>query len=79
MPVFYPGARHRFYVGGSFRCISCAARFLRLDVASEVEVNEIVYRMSEILFTAEIAFCCLHGCMPQRELNLPQLTAAAVA
>jgi hypothetical protein len=35
--------------------------------------------MSEILFTAEIAFRCLDGCMPQQELNLLQLATAAVA
>jgi hypothetical protein len=34
--------------------------------------------MPEILFAAEIAFRCLHGCMPEQELNLLQLTTAVV-
>jgi hypothetical protein len=34
--------------------------------------------MPEILFAAEIAFRCLHGCMPEQELNLLKLTAAVV-
>jgi hypothetical protein len=33
----------------------------------------ITERVSEILFAAEIAFRCLHGCMSQQELNLLQL------
>jgi hypothetical protein len=48
-----------------------------LDVASKVK--KIVHRMSEILFAAEIAFRCLHGCMAQQELNLLQFAAARVA
>ena len=35
--------------------------------------------MSEIPFSAEIAFGCLDGCMPQQELNLLQLATTAVA
>jgi len=35
--------------------------------------------MSEILLAAEIAFRCLHGCMPQQELNLLKLSAVRVA
>ena len=50
---------------------------MRPPVRSEVE--KIVHWMSEILFAAEIAFRCLDGCMPQQELNLLQLTTAAVA
>ena len=43
------------------------------------EVIEIVHRMSEILFAAEIAFRGLHGCVPEQELNLLELTAAIMA
>ena len=43
------------------------------------EVKKVVYRMAEILFAAEIAFRCLHGCMPQQELNLLQFAAARMA
>ena len=50
---------------------------MRLPVLSEVK--QIVYRMSEILLAAEIAFRRLHGCMPQQELNLLQLATARVA
>src|ERR1039458_144035 len=50
---------------------------MRLPVLSEVK--QIVYRMSEILLAAEIAFRRLDGCMPQQELNLLQLATARVA
>ena len=43
------------------------------------EVKEIVYRMSEILFAAEVALRGLYRCMPQQELNLLQLATAGVA
>jgi hypothetical protein len=43
------------------------------------EVKKVVYRMSEILFAAEIAFRRLDGRMAQQELNLLQLAAARVA
>jgi hypothetical protein len=43
------------------------------------EVKKIVHRMSEILFAAQIAFGGLDGSMPQQELNLLELAAAAVA
>jgi hypothetical protein len=48
-----------------------------VDVASKVK--KVVYWMSKILFTAEIAFRCLDGCMPQQELNLLQFATARVA
>ena len=78
MPAFYPWARHGFHRGGSFPRLSFPAGFLRLDIASEVEVKEIVYRMSEILFAAEIAFRRLDRCVSQQELNLFQLSSAVV-
>ena len=49
---------------------------MRPPVRSEVE--EVVYRMSEILFAAEIALSRLHGRMPKQELNLLNLTTAVV-
>jgi hypothetical protein len=42
------------------------------------EVKQIVYRMSEILLAAKIAFRRLHGRMPKQELNLLKLTTAVV-
>ena len=51
--------------------------FLRPPVRSEVK--KIIHWMPEILLAAEIAFRCLHRCMPQQELNLLQLAAARVA
>jgi hypothetical protein len=50
---------------------------MRLHVRSEVK--KIVYRVSEILFAAEIAFRRLDGCVPQQELNLLKFAPAAVA
>jgi len=43
------------------------------------EVKKIVYRMSEILFAAQIAFRRLDGCVAQQELNLLQLATTRVA
>ena len=55
-------------------------RFLRFRLLFRVhsEVEKIVYRMPEILFTAEIAFRGLDRCMPQQKLNLLKLPAAVV-
>ena len=75
--TFYLRARSCFYGGESFPRFSYAVTFLRVDVASKTK--KVVYRMSEILFTAEIAFRCLDGCMPQQELNLLKLASAGVA
>jgi hypothetical protein len=47
-----------------------------LCVRSEVE--KIVDWMPEILFAAEIALCRLHGCMPEQELNLLQLSSTVM-
>jgi len=44
-----------------------------------VEAKAIVHRVSQILLATEIALGGLHRCMPQQELNLLQLSAAAVA
>ena len=52
---------------------------LWLDAAIGVEGEQVVHRMSEILFAAEITFRRLHGCVTQQELNLLQLAPAAVA
>jgi hypothetical protein len=66
-----------FYRRRALLCDTFNILFLRLHVRSEVK--KIVYRMPQILFAAEIAFCCLDGCMPQQELNLFQFAATAVA
>ena len=42
------------------------------------EVEEIVHRMSEILFAAEIVFGGLHRCVTQQKLDLLQFTTAVV-
>src|ERR1700687_205317 len=75
--TFYLRARSCFCGGESFPRFSYAVTFLRVDVASKTK--KVVYRMSEILFAAEIAFRCLDGCMPQQELNLLKLATARVA
>jgi len=62
--AFYPLARLLFYRIRAFHCDTFNILFfLRLRVLPEVK--QIVYRMSEILLAAEIAFRCLHGCMPK--------------
>jgi len=43
------------------------------------KVKAIVHRMPQILFAAEIAFCRLHGRVPQQKLDLLQFTTACVA
>lgn len=53
------------------------ALFALLRVRCQVE--EIVDRMPQILFAAEISFCRLHGRMPQQELYLFQLATTDVA
>ena len=50
---------------------------MRRGVGSEVK--QIVDRMPQILFAAEIAFRRLHRCMAQQELDLLQLATATVA
>jgi hypothetical protein len=50
---------------------------MRFGVGSKIK--QIVDRMAQILFAAEIAFRRLHGRMAQQELDLLQLAAAAVA
>jgi hypothetical protein len=51
----------------------------RLPPPVPSEVKKIIYRMSQILFAAEIAFRRLDRGMPQQELNLLQLATARVA
>ena len=77
MVAFYPLPRCLFYRVAGFHWGRFSIVFLRPPGRSEVK--EIVHRMSEILFAAEIAFRRLNGCMPEQELNLLQLTAAIVA
>jgi hypothetical protein len=74
--VFYPSPRCLFYRVGGFHCVRFTIVFMRPPVRSEVK--EIVHRMAEILFAAEIAFRRLDGCMPQQELNLLKLATAGV-
>jgi hypothetical protein len=66
-----------FYIVGGLHWGRFTIAIVRLPVSSEGK--KIVHRMSKILFAAEIAFRRLHGCMPQQELNLLQLSAVRVA
>jgi hypothetical protein len=75
--AFYPLPRFLFYRVGGFNWDRFTIVFRRTPVRSEIK--KIVYRVSEILFAAEMAFRCLDGCMPQQELNLLQLATATVA
>jgi hypothetical protein len=75
--AFYSLSRCFFYRVGGFHWGRFTIVFMRPPVRSEVK--KVVYRMAEILFAAEIAFRCLHGCMPQQELNLLQFAAAGMA
>ena len=49
---------------------------MRLGI--DAKIKQIVDRMAQVLLAAEIAFRRLHGCMAQQELDLLQLTTAAV-
>src|SRR6516225_4763091 len=75
--AFYLWTRCRFDRRGSFYASRSRTYLVRLRVG--FEVKKVVYRMSEILFAAEIALRRLDGCMPQQELNLLQLSTVAVA
>ena len=77
MAAFYPLPRCLFYRVRRSYCSGFIIVFLRPPVRSEVK--KIIYRMSEILFAAQIAFRCLDGCVPQQELDLLQLATARVA
>ena len=41
-----------------------------LELAFELEVEQIVYRMPKVLLAARITLRRLDGCMPQQEFNL---------
>src|SRR5260370_22714021 len=75
--AFYLLPRCLFYGSGGLHRGTFNILFLRPPVRSEVK--KIIHWMPEILLAAEIAFRCLHRCMPQQELNLLQLAAARVA
>ena len=77
MAAFYPYLVHGFHSFAGRVRRNRFVVFRLLHVRSEVE--KIVHWMPEILFAAEIAFRCLHRCMPEQKLNLLQLTAAIVA
>ena len=63
MAAFYRLPRYLFYRVGGFHGSRVTIVFMRPPVRSEVK--KIVYRMSEILFAAEITFRRLDGCMAQ--------------
>jgi hypothetical protein len=74
--AFYLVSRRHFYGCGSVHRGRFKPHGLQLQVLSEIE--KIVYRMSEILFAAEIAFRRLDGCVAKQELNLLHFTTAVV-
>ena len=43
------------------------------------DTDEIVHGSTDSLLAAEIAFGCLHGYMPEQELNLIQFAAGEMA
>ena len=49
----------------------------RRGIGSQDE--QIIHRVTQILFAAEIAFCRLDGCVTKQELNLLQFAAGGVA
>jgi len=61
--AFYALPRYLFYRVGGFHCGRFTIVFRRPPVRSEIK--KIVYRMSEILFAAKIAFRRLDGRMTQ--------------
>ena len=77
-PAFYAWLVYLFYRSAP---AVCWGRFLVFLLPHRIhsEVEKVVYWMSEILFAAEIAFCGLDRCMPQKELDLLQFTATVVA
>ena len=77
MAAFYPLARRHFYRRRRFH--GSRLKIHLISLLGPSEVKKIVHRVSEILLTTEITFRRLDGCMPQQELNLLQLAAAAVA
>lgn len=53
-------------------CLPIPEKNKRLRCAQS---DEVIYGMAEFLFAAQVALGCLHGDMPQQELNLFQFTA----
>jgi hypothetical protein len=75
--AFYSWLVGRFYrFTGSVGGDRLPVFFLPHRVGSKVE--KIVHGMPEILFTSQIAFGGLDGCVPEQKLNLLQFTAAVV-
>jgi hypothetical protein len=74
MAAFYPDMRRIFYRRWVQRAI-----VLGLDAAIGVEGEQVVHRMSEILLASQVTLGRLHRGVPEQELNLLQLTTAAVA
>jgi len=76
--ALYPWLIRLFY---SFVSLHRRGRFLMFHLPLRVrsKVEQIIYRMPEILLASEIAFGSLDRCVPEQELNLLQLTATVVA
>jgi hypothetical protein len=74
MAAFYPDLRCSFYRRWVRRTI-----VLWQSAVIRVEGEQIVHRLSEILLAAQVTLSRLHRGVPEQELNLLQLPAAAVA
>jgi len=59
---FYPLARRHFY---RRRWLYGRVKICLISLHILSESKQIVYRVSQILFAAEITFRRLHGCMPE--------------
>ena len=44
-----------------------------------LQTNSIIDSIAKSLFAAQVAFCCLHGNVPQQKLNLLKFTASLMA
>ena len=76
MTAFYALPDCFFY---TFAGPGCRDRFIMffLLLRGHSEVQQIIHRMSQVLFAAKIPFCRLDRRMAEQELNLLQLAAAA--
>jgi len=52
---------------------------VRIHGSIHSEIEQIVHRMSEVLFASQVALRRQHRCMPQQELNLFELSAIRMA
>ena len=77
MTAFYALPERLFY---TFAGPVCRDRFIMffLLLRGHSQVEQIIHRMSQVLFAAKTPFCRLDRGMAEQELNLFQLAATAV-